>query len=66
MNAEKAENNKEKDSFFSNFEKKFQTHKELGKNKKEKKLLDEINLLLEEDDKIKKEIAEKRLENIHN
>lgn len=31
---------------------------------KEKKLLDEINILLEEDDKIKKEIAQKKLEKL--
>jgi hypothetical protein len=37
----------------------------MQEDKKNKKLLDEINLLLEEDDKMKKELAERRLENIH-
>jgi serine phosphatase RsbU (regulator of sigma subunit) len=58
------EENKKK-SFFKGIKEKFRNYKNLQENKKSKALLDEVNLLLEEDDKMKREIAERKLENIH-
>jgi hypothetical protein len=37
----------------------------LQKKIKEKKLLDEINILIEEDSRVKRELAEQKLEKIH-
>lgn len=52
---------KEKKSIF----KKFNVYKNIKDKIKKKKLLDEINLLIEEDSRVNDEIAEEKLENIH-
>jgi hypothetical protein len=45
--------------------KKLNFYKTLKENIKRKKLLDEINILIEEDSRVNNELAEKKLENIH-
>jgi serine phosphatase RsbU (regulator of sigma subunit) len=60
----KKEENK-KEWFLKKLKDKFKSYKILQEEKKNKALLDEINILLEENDKIKREVAEKNLENIH-
>lgn len=55
----------EKTSFFSKIKEKFDFYSKLKEKRKRKKLLDEINMLIEEDSKVKNDIAEKKLENIH-
>ena len=60
----KEEENKEK-SFFERISDKLNLYKAIKKKLKNKKLLDEISLLIEEDSKVKNEIASQKLENIH-
>ncbi len=68
VNIETNEEKKLKEEQMSLFEK-FKSHLNFYKNLKEKvrkkRLLDEINVLIEEDSKVKHDIAEKKLENIH-
>jgi hypothetical protein len=45
--------------------KKLNFYKNLKARLESKKLLDEVSILIEEESKAKKEIAEKKLENIH-
>jgi len=47
------------------FKNKLNFYKNLKENIKRKRLLDEINLLIEEESRVNEEIAEKKLENIH-
>lgn len=56
---------KEKKSFFTILKRKLNFYNILKEKIKKKRLLDEISLLIEEDSKIKNELAEKKLENIH-
>lgn len=51
--------------FFKQISSKLNFYKTLKENIKRKKLLDEINILIEEDSRINNELAEKKLENIH-
>jgi hypothetical protein len=44
---------------------KFNFYKSIKERIRKKKLLDEINLLIEEDSKIKKDLAARKLANIH-
>lgn len=53
-----------KEWFFSKLFKKFSFWLKLKKKRKEKQLLDEINILIEEDDKVKKEVLEKKLKKL--
>ncbi len=68
VNLETNEEKKQKEQQMSLFEK-FKSHLNFYKNLKEKvrkkRLLDEINVLIEEDSKVKHDIAEKKLANIH-
>ena len=52
-------------SIFKKISKKLNFYKTLKERIKRKRLLDEINILIEEDSRINNEIAEKKLENIH-
>jgi hypothetical protein len=52
-------------SFFERLKAKLQFARNIKERIERKKLLDEINLLIEEDSKIKNEIATKKLANIH-
>lgn len=52
-------------NFFKKIKDKFNFYKQLKEKIKRKKLFDEINILIEEDSKVKQDIAEKKLENIH-
>lgn len=52
-------------SFFKKLKAKFAFYQNIKERIKKKQLLDEINLLIEEDSKIKNEIATKKLANIH-
>ncbi len=52
-------------SFFDKIKEKFSFYKKIKQNIERKKLIDEINLLLEEEDKVKNDIASAKLENIH-
>lgn len=56
---------KEKNWLFQSLSNKLNFYKNLKEKIKNKKLLDEINMLIEEDNRLKTEIAEKKLENIH-
>ena len=51
--------------FFARMRKKLNFYKNLKARLESKKLLDEVSILIEEESKAKKEIAEKKLENIH-
>ena len=51
--------------FFQRLKAKFNFWKTLNKKREEKKLLDEVNILIEEDSKVKKELAAKKLEKMH-
>ncbi|MDD3793380.1 MAG: SpoIIE family protein phosphatase [Candidatus Gracilibacteria bacterium] len=62
---DKNENETENKSILSILKKKLNFYKNLKENIKRKKLLDEINLLIEEESRVNEEIAEKKLENIH-
>lgn len=65
-NAEKEEKKEEqKWSLLSRIKEKFSTQKVIKENIKSKKLLDEIDILLSEDDKIKQDLAKQRLETMH-
>lgn len=55
----------EKKSFIEKIKDKLEFYYEIKRKKEEKKLLDEINILIDEDSKIKKELAVKKLEKIH-
>lgn len=61
---EEQEKLKEK-SLFAIIKEKLSFYKNIKKSIERKKLIDEINLLIEEEDKIKNEIASEKLENIH-
>lgn len=61
----KDENSENKHSIFGFFMKKFNFYKKLKENIKNKRLLDDISMLIEENSKVKNDIAEKKLENIH-
>jgi serine phosphatase RsbU (regulator of sigma subunit) len=56
---------KEKLSFYKTLKEKLSFYKTLKEKRKRKKLFDEINILIEKDSKVKQDIAEKKLENIH-
>jgi hypothetical protein len=62
---DKQEDEIEKKPIFSVIKKKLNFYKTLKENIKRKRLLDEINLLIEEESRVNEEIAEKKLENIH-
>lgn len=60
------ENNNEKEkTFIEKIKGKFAFYKNIKERIRKKKLLDEINLLIEEDSKIKNDIAARKLANIH-
>ncbi len=62
---EKKKNILKEDNFFENIKNKLNFWQKLKERKKRKELLDEVNLLIEEDTKIKNELAEQKLANIH-
>ena len=63
---EKVKKNKEvKKWFFQKLKEKLQFARNIKERIERKKLLDEINLLIEEDSKIKNEIASKKLADVH-
>ena len=62
---EDSEENQEEVWFMWKLGKKLNFYKTLKENIKRKKLLDEINILIEEDSRVNDELAEKKLENIH-
>ena len=55
----------EKKSFFTEIKEKINFYKKIKERIRKKKLLDEINLLIEEDSKIKNDLAARKLANIH-
>lgn len=59
------QNDIEEFSLIKKLSKKLNFYNTLQENIKRKKLLDEINILIEEDSRVNNEIAEKKLENIH-
>jgi len=62
------ENNNEKNeklSFIDSIKDKLNLYKNIKKKLENKKLLDEITLLIEEEDKVKNDIASSKLENMH-
>jgi len=70
VNLEPKENKKKKnevqeESLWQTLKDKINFYKKLQEKRKRKEMLDEINLLIEEDNKIKNEIAEQKLANIH-
>lgn len=64
VNNEDEEEN-EKNWLVKSISKKLNFYKTLKENIRKKKLLDEINILIEEDSRVNAELAEKKLENIH-
>jgi len=54
-----------KNGFFTQIKEKLNFYKTLKEKRERKKLFDEINILIEEDSKVKQDIAERKLENIH-
>ncbi len=58
-------NNYKEDSLWKILKDKFNFYKKLKERKKIKEMLDEINLLIEEDNKIKNELAKQKLATIH-
>ena len=54
-----------KDSFLHKLSEKFGFYKKIKESIKNKELLDEINILIEENTKVKNDLAEKKLANIH-
>jgi len=64
-NDEKEKKNKKELSIIDKIKKSFNFYHQLKEKRKKKKLFDEINILIEEDSKVKQDIAEKKLENIH-
>jgi hypothetical protein len=58
------EKNKNK-GFFGNLINKFSFYRKIKNNLERKRLFDEINLLIEEEDKVKHEVISAKLENIH-
>lgn len=52
-------------SFIERIKKKFLIFKALKKKREEKKLFNEVSILIEEDNKLKKELAEKKLQQMH-
>lgn len=68
FNIESDEEKKEKEekmNFFELLKSRLNFYKNIKEKVRKKKLLDEINLLIEEDSKVKHEIAEKKLASIH-
>ena len=71
INIKKEEDNKkEKESkkstgLFYRIKSKINFYKKIQEKLKQKRLFDEVNILIEEDSKAKKDIASKKLENIH-
>ncbi len=62
---EKEIDNQEKKWFFTKFKDKINFYKKIKERVRKKKLLDEISLLIEEDSKIKNDLAARKLANIH-
>lgn len=62
---EEIKEKEEQMSFFQKMKHRLNFYKNLKEKVRKKKLLDEINVLIEEDSRVKNEIAEKKLENIH-
>ncbi len=62
---EKEKEKKVKKGIFYKLKESLNFYKKIKKNLEKKKLLDEINLLIEEEDKVKNQIASAKLENIH-
>ena len=56
---------KQNKSILERIKDKINFYKKIKKNLERKKLLDEINLLIEQEDRIKQDLAETKLENIH-
>lgn len=62
---EEDELNKKRKGFFGRFTDKIYFHKRLKEKYEKKKLLDEVKILIEEESRVKQEIATKKLEHIH-
>jgi len=62
---EESEDDKKAKTSFSKLKEKLNFYSKLKERIKKKKLLDEINLLIEEDTKVNDDLAAKKLENIH-
>ncbi len=65
VNIEPKEKKKKKSSFFSELKEKINFYKKIKETIRKKKLLSEINILIDEDSKVKNDIAAKKLANIH-
>lgn len=65
LNKNKIDKEQKDKSFFKIIKDKFKKDKELRENIASKRALDEINMFLDENDKIKQELARQRLESIH-
>ena len=62
---EKKKKELKEDWFFATIKDKLNFWQKLKEKQRKKELLDEVNLLIEEDNKIKNELAEQKLANIH-
>lgn len=62
---EEEKKNEEKMGSFQKLKKKFNFYNKIKEKVRKKKLLDEINLLIDEDSKVKQDLAEEKLANIH-
>ncbi|PID86391.1 hypothetical protein CSB08_00195 [Candidatus Gracilibacteria bacterium] len=61
----KEEGNEQQSGFLKKLKEKLNFYVKVKESLKKKRLLDEVNLLIDEDDKIKKQIAKEKLQNIH-
>ncbi len=64
-NNNKAKKEKKQEWFFQKIKNKLNFYKRIKTKLEKKKLLDEINLLIEEEDKVKRDLAKGKLENMH-
>ena len=65
LDKDKEKEKNENEWFFKRIQSKLNFYKKIKKSLEKKKLLDEINLLIEEEDKVKNDIAKGKLENMH-
>ncbi|MFK7779894.1 MAG: PP2C family protein-serine/threonine phosphatase [Candidatus Gracilibacteria bacterium] len=65
LDKDKDKDKEENQTFFQKLKQRINFYKNIKERIKKKKLLDEINLLIEEDSKVKNDIAARKLANIH-
>jgi serine phosphatase RsbU (regulator of sigma subunit) len=65
LEPEEESNEQKKLSWFAKFKAKMNFYKRIKDKARKKKLLDEINILIDADSQVKQDLAEEKLENIH-